>query len=179
MKNHEKMTCKSSNFSNRNLLLMIECFDRKFGSGYDPDKDIKVWEQYKLNDYVTVQLEENRNFDDMAYTRVYVKGKRIVECPRDGFVTEVGPEEDYKRHLFNVMYWLAKNYDTSLLNSRIAFPLLKALKNAGEKTAIAVFKDEIAKRFREGDEGVRAFLRQEGYLDYLTKEEQQLLLNHI
>ena len=63
------------------------------------------------------------------------------------------------------------NYDTRLLHSNIAFPLLKRLTSAGDLQAKKVFREEIAKRYESGNETVRRYLKNEGYLQYLDKNQ--------
>jgi len=62
------------------------------------------------------------------------------------------------------------NYDTRLLHSNLAFPLLKKLSDVGDALAKKVFKEEIGKRFQAGNENTQRFLIKEGYLKYLSKE---------
>jgi len=59
----------------------------------------------------------------------------------------------------------------------LAFPLLKKLTEVGDPIALRVFREEIAKRYFEGNENVKKFLRIEGYLNYLTEEELENLID--
>ena len=49
--------------------------------------------------------------------------------------------------------------------------MLKRLTEIGEKQAGKIFKEEIAIRFKEGNETVREYLRKEGFLEYLNSEQ--------
>ncbi len=86
------------------------------------------------------------------------------------------PEAQFWGHCSNLQAWYENDYDTRLLHSNLAFPLLKKLAEAGDTRAKKVFKDEIAKRFEKGNlNSVRYFL-ENGYLTYLNKEELECLL---
>ena len=91
-------------------------------------------------------------------------GKRI-----DGIL----PEVEFWGHCSNLQAWVENNYDTRLLHSNIAFPLLKRLYNLGDLIAKRVFKEEIAKRYSSNNSNVIKFLEEEGYLGFLKGEELQ------
>lgn len=67
--------------------------------------------------------------------------------------------------------WIAHDYDTRLLRMDDAFPILKALYEAGDTKAREVFKLEIVKRFLSGYIPVITYLISEGYLKYFEFEE--------
>jgi len=77
--------------------------------------------------------------------------------------------------LDNIQAWYENNYNTCLLHSNLAFPLLKALSKAGDKLALKVFKDEIAKRIHSCYPPVILFLIKNGYLEFLNQEEKTTL----
>lgn len=63
---------------------------------------------------------------------------------------DITPEEEFWGHCSNLQAWVENNYDTRLLHSNIAFPLLKKLTEAGDPNTNKVFKEEIARRFESG-----------------------------
>ncbi|MFX1479113.1 MAG: Rab family GTPase, partial [Promethearchaeota archaeon] len=65
--------------------------------------------------------------------------------------------------------------NTDILHTNIAFPLLNALVREGFQPAQKIFKEEIARRFNEGTFNSRRFLYLQGYLNYLSREEKQIL----
>ncbi|GAI72179.1 unnamed protein product, partial [marine sediment metagenome] len=67
--------------------------------------------------------------------------------------------------------WIDHNYDTRLLLKDDAFPILKALYEAGDNKATEVFKLEITKRFLSGYFPVITYLISEGYLKCFKFEE--------
>ena len=86
-------------------------------------------------------------------------------------VIDIPPEAKFWGHCSNLQAWAENNYDTRLLRSNLAFPLLKKLTEVGDPLAKNVFKEEIAKRLESGNENIRNFLFNEGYTKYLSYEE--------
>jgi len=64
---------------------------------------------------------------------------------------------------------------TDIIHSNLAFPLLKKLTEVGDPMPKRVFKEEIARRYKEGNITVRTYLEKEGYLNYLNKDELAIL----
>ncbi|MBD3194966.1 MAG: hypothetical protein GF317_07930, partial [Candidatus Lokiarchaeota archaeon] len=83
----------------------------------------------------------------------------------------ITPEEEFWGHCSNLQAWAEYGYDTRLLHSNLSFPLVKRLTEVGDPQARRVFKEEIVKRYYEGNENVRTFLRSEGYLEYISRDE--------
>ncbi len=90
-------------------------------------------------------------------------------------VDEIPAEERFWAHRSNIQAWVVHNYDTRLLHRNLAFPLLKKLTEAGDLTAKKVFKEEIAKRYSSGHPSVQEYLKEEGYLNFLSEEELAIL----
>ncbi len=103
---------------------------------------------------------------------------RLLE-PSDEFsrVDQIPPETEFWGHCSNLQAWYENDYNTKLLHSNLAFPLLKKLTEAGDLLARKVFKDEVAKRYNSGIESVRKFLESGNYLRFLTKEEFYSLID--
>jgi len=85
-------------------------------------------------------------------------------------------EQEFLGHCSNLHAWAEYEYDTRLLHSNLAFPLLKKLAERGDPIAKKRFAEEIVKRFRSGVRTIQDFLLEEEYLEYLTKEELGVLL---
>ncbi|MHA1150619.1 MAG: hypothetical protein ACTSR8_20555 [Promethearchaeota archaeon] len=92
---------------------------------------------------------------------------------------EVPPETEFWAHCSNLQAWYENSYDTQVLHSNLAFPLLKKLTHAGDSLASLVFKKEITKRFRSGNLNVMVFLIKGGYLDHLNIEEWENLYEEL
>ncbi len=103
--------------------------------------------------------------DELSYSTESIKPEEI------GLL----PEEEFWGHCSNLQAWSEHNYDTRLLHRGLAFPLLNKLTEVGDLIAKKVFKEEIAKRYTSGNKNVQEFLKKEGYLSYLTKEEFESL----
>jgi len=73
--------------------------------------------------------------------------------------------------LDNIHAWVENNYDTRLLHSNLAFPLLKELTNADDPLAKQALKEEIVKRYGSGYSSVVEYLSENHYDNYLTREE--------
>ncbi|MFO8019054.1 MAG: leucine-rich repeat domain-containing protein [Promethearchaeia archaeon] len=150
---------------------------------------------HKINKYLTVRLEGGR-------TMIYVNEKPFRSCttlilniPADqaeethqiNSIDEaaeiyserldsgrygIPPETEFWAHCSNLQAWAENDYDTRLLHSNIAFPLLKKLVEAGDKKALAAYKDEIFSRAEYGHIPTIKFLICNKYLEYLTREER-------
>ncbi|MGV9173171.1 MAG: leucine-rich repeat domain-containing protein [Promethearchaeia archaeon] len=150
---------------------------------------------YKLNKYLTVRLEAGR-------TMIYVNEKPFRSCttlilniPKDQVEQthqinsideaadiyaekldsgkyKIPPETEFWAHCSNLQAWVENDYDTRLLHSNIAFPLLKELVEAGDKKALGAYKDEIFKRIEYGHRPLIEFLISNNYLKHLNREER-------
>ena len=157
----------------------------------------KVWPEFRVNDYLTLRLENNR-------TNIYVGGRLFNHCKylllniaRDEFEDydelesideaaeilddsmhgvrfhkyDISPETEFWGHCSNIQAWYENEYDTRVLHRNLAFPLLQALIKAGDPLAKEVFKEEIALRLESGYPSVVMYLLKENYLEYLNQEE--------
>jgi len=91
--------------------------------------------------------------------------------------SKIPPEMEFWAHCSNLQAWAENDYDTRLLHSNLAFPLLKALTRVGDGKAKKIFKEEIVERYNSGCKNVREFLRRRKYLDYLSRNEFLCLLD--
>ncbi len=88
----------------------------------------------------------------------------------------LSPDLEFWGHCSNLQVWYENKYDTRLLHRNLAFPLLRALVEAGDPLAKKVFKEEIALRLTSGYRSVVQHLINEDYLKYLNSEELDSLL---
>ncbi len=170
-------------------------------SGPFPKYSFKINEHIKLiliknlnnNKYETKLLVNNENFIQCRHLFIIPTLERADENLKssiDDFSNELNystksikpedidllkPEEEFWGHCSNLQAWYEHNYDTRLLHRSIAFPLLYKLTEVGDAIAKKVFKEEIAKRYTSGNKNVQEFLKNEGYLNYLTKLEFEYL----
>ncbi len=152
--------------------------------------------EFKVNDYISLRFEDEKTVIYVAGKRfrqcinllldISIDGIRefdqidsideaseiLEKSTGDGDLPIIIPAEvEFWGHCSNLQVWFENNYDTRILHSNIAFPLLKKLSETGDKLALRVFKEEIAKRFSQGNESVRTFLIEEWYMDLLSREE--------
>ena len=83
----------------------------------------------------------------------------------------IPPHVEFWAHCSNLQVWAENEYNTQLLHSNLAFPLLRKLYFSNDPIAKIVFKKEIAKRLESGFPPVVEFLVLQKYLDYLSEDE--------
>ncbi len=88
----------------------------------------------------------------------------------------IPPETEFWGHCSNLQVWYEHDYDTRLIHSNLAFPLLRKLTEAGDPLAKIVFKTEIVKRYKNGTDATRDFLEIEKFLLYLPVDERLHLI---
>jgi hypothetical protein len=86
-------------------------------------------------------------------------------------------QTEFWGHCSNLQAWAEHDYNTNLLHSNLAFPLLRELSEAGDPKARKVYHEEVVKRYLAGNESVRSFLTIEGYLADLSIEERDIIFS--
>ncbi len=84
---------------------------------------------------------------------------------------KITPELNFFVTCSNLQTWVENDYDTHLIDYRLVFPLLISLAESGNAHAEVRLKEEIARRYHSGYEGVREFLDGTGIAQMLTPEE--------
>ncbi|MHA2038962.1 MAG: leucine-rich repeat domain-containing protein [Candidatus Hodarchaeales archaeon] len=155
--------------------------------------------EFKVNDYITLKLEDGITFIYIKGERFDQCKFLLLNIPIDNFTSfdniesideaadkldlsvefklkkfNLPPKVEFWGHCSNLQVWYENDYDTRLLHSNLAFPILKKLTEMGDVLAKRVFKNEIAKRFENGFTPVRNFLIEEGYLDFLSDDEIEI-----
>ena len=92
-------------------------------------------------------------------------------------INDIDVETEFWAHCSNLQVWAENNYNTRLLHSNLSFPLLKKLTEEGDLIARRRFKEEIGNRYFTGVESVQIYLEEEGYLEFLSKEEIRSFVN--
>ncbi len=162
---------------------------------------------YKVNDYLTLKLENDKTF-------IYIKNKRFINCIRlmlqipkvdienfeevnsideaaslhktlyqniifeDNQPHTITPEQEFWGHCSNIQAWAENEYDSRLIHSNIAFPLLKKLTEEGDPQAKRVYKNEIAERLSAGYIPVSIYLINNYFLNVFNEEERELLVKN-
>jgi len=123
-------------------------------------------------------LLEIESIDDLAQQSIddlTVDLEHSLERAEEGIIN-IPIEDRFWVHCSNLQVWAENNYNTRLIHSNLAFPLLKRLTEVGDFKAANLFKFEILKRFIDGSDITREFLIEEKYLDHLGEEEFRSVL---
>jgi len=200
----EENILKCKNCGSTDILQTIEGFVcRSCGILWNDDMEYSKLtkpKEFKVNDYLSLKLEGNstniyvkgRLFQQCKFLLLNIpideitsfdavesideaadKLDRSLENPSSNFM--IPPETEFWGHCSNLQVWYENNYDTRLIHSNLAFPLLKRLVEAGDVNAKKVSKEEIVNRYIEGNETVQTYLMEQGYLTNLESEELKLL----
>ena len=129
-----------------------------------PETDIEKYDGIESIDEVS-DLYDHYLIDNEMYKEEYGK---LYLSP---YSYNIPPETEFWGHCSNIQVWVEHDFDTRILHSNLAFPLLKELTKAGDPKAKRVFKEEIAKRISSGYYPTIKYLILEGYIFFLTIEE--------
>lgn len=125
---------------------------------------------------LNISIEETDNLKDInSIDEAVAKLNRSFEFSSQKEI-KISPEVQFWGHCSNLQAWYENNYNSCLIHSNIAFPLLRKLTEAGDLLANKVFKEEIAKRFEIGHLGTVQFLLYNNYLNFLNNVELECLL---
>jgi hypothetical protein len=164
--------------------------------------ELHPMKEFTINEFLSLKLEggktnlyvNDRLFEQCKFllihipievTEDYDEIKSIDEAAgilgwtdegQEGVEYNIDPETEFWGHCSNLQAWYENDYDTQLLHSNLAFPLLKHLTDCGDPSAKKVFKEEIAKRIESGYLPVVLYLIEEKYLRYLSSEELNVVL---
>lgn len=162
-------------------------------------------QEFKINRFITLKLENDRTLIYIAGKRFeqckrlllnipVENGKSSVEIESIDEAAEklgysrkkvgensikISPETEFWAHCSNLQAWDEHDYDTRLLRSNLAFPLLKKLTEEGDLLARRVFREEIAKRLESNHLPTIQYLVNEGYLSYLNKDELDNIMRNL
>ncbi len=158
-------------------------------------------EEFVINEYLVIKLEEdsvniyvnNEMFRQCKYLLLVnpleeenheeinsideAKDLLNTKLEKDVHPEDLGitKKEEFWAHCSNIQAWVENDYDTRLIHSNLAFPLLRKLQELGDSKAIRTFKDEIAKRFSSGHLSTVIYLIENDYLEHLNDEELAVL----
>lgn len=126
---------------------------------------------------LNIPVEKISSFDEVDSVDEAAERLDHSEEPRKNTVKEIPPEVEFWGHCSNLQAWVENNYDTRIIHSNLAFPLLRALLVRGDPIAERVINEEVAKRLMRGTFNTIRFLILEGYFDYLSDEEVQTIVS--
>lgn len=164
-----------------------------------------ITKSHKINDFLSVKLENgrteiyvmNERFMQCKFLLLNIAKETIKDYDNISSIDEaadvydrslefpdknnisISPEEEFRGHCSNLEAWAQYDYDTRLLHSNLAFPLLRKLTELGDPIAQRVFKEEIVRRYKSGYTNTIIYLTKRGYLNYLSPEEFELLIDDV
>jgi len=145
----------------------------------DEKTNIYVNEEYFMHCrflLVNVSIDEMKNYDNIESIDEATEIMGWREGRQERVKYEIDPDTEFWGHCSNLQAWYEHDYDTRLLHSSLAFPLLKELVYAGDPVAKKVFKEEIIKRFNSGYPSIINYILEHGLLLQLNNEECESLL---
>ena len=121
--------------------------------------------------YLLLKLKPDGEYEDIRSIDDIAEGldNRLERVP--GELVGLTPEQEFIGHCSNIQAWVENDYNTKILHSSIAFPLLRKLTELGDLKAKQAFAEEIVIRFLEGNSTVREYLNIGGYLNHLNKTQ--------
>ncbi len=160
---------------------------------------------FVVNEYITLKLEnkktniyiKGRYYGHCKYLLMNIPTEDLVKVNEYSSIDQasenldgtletgktsdhgIQPGVEFWGHCSNLQAWAEHNYNTNLLHRNLAFSLLKKLQSVGDPIAKKVFKEEIAKRFAVGYENVMNYLLACDYLEYLSAEEMESVLEEM
>lgn len=160
--------------------------------------------KFVINDYITLKLEDGLTniyisgelFIQSKYLLLNIPVKQVKEFDKiesmdqvadiltwtDGAQAGIGytiePESEFWGHCSNLQAWYEHGYDTRLLHSSLAFPLLKKLEEVGDPLAREIFREEILSRFESGYPTVIAYLVETRLLRYLNRDQVKSVIEY-
>jgi len=124
-----------------------------------------------------IPIEQASSFDEIESIDEAAEKLDHSEEPREKHVSQIPPEVEFWGHCSNLQAWYENDYDSRLLHSNLAFPLLKELLILGDLIAERVISEEIAKRLMNGTFSTVRYLLVEEYFDLLRDEEVQAMIS--
>jgi len=161
--------------------------------------------EHKINDFITLRLEDGitniyingKLFHHCKYLILEVPLNKIKITRDIDSIDEaqeklnhseqiywehksmIPPETEFWGHCSNIQAWVENDYDTRILHSNLAFPLLRELTEAGDPIAKKVFKKEIKKRIESSYPNVIEFLIIGGFIDFINEGQIDQILKKI
>jgi len=158
--------------------------------------------EYKINDYISLKLEDYKTYIYIKGEKFLNCIRLVLQIPKktiedfdeinsideasklyktlyqntimEDFDThDITAEQEFWGHCSNIEAWCENEYDTRLIHSNIAFPLLKKLAEAGDPTANKVYKSEIAVRIGAEYLPVAIYLINNFYFLIFNDEEME------
>ncbi|MEJ2248498.1 MAG: hypothetical protein P8Y70_01225 [Candidatus Lokiarchaeota archaeon] len=163
------------------LSLKLE-FGRWDEEGYEIDYGketykVRIYIKNKPFRFCTYLLIVNPQEDDrLKEIESIDDAKKILNKDLERKVTpadlNISPEEEFWAHCSNIQAWYEHDYDTRLLDSKLAFPLLRKLMKLGDPKARKAYSKEVMERYAKGTRDIRSMLLHWDLFKYVPFEEQ-------
>lgn len=128
---------------------------------------------------INIPVNQRRNFDDFnSIDEIKDHLDNSLEHEKANSF-QISPEVEFWAHCSNLQAWAENDYNTNLIHSNLAFPLLKQLYNAGDPKARTVFKEEILKRLESNYPPIFEYLIARGFFAYLSREEIEMVTSDL
>ncbi|TFF94662.1 MAG: hypothetical protein EU544_04205 [Promethearchaeota archaeon] len=102
------------------------------------------------------EFEEIKSIDEAAELYQTLYENKILETDDEDH--SISPEQEFWGHSSNLHAWVENDYDTRLIHSNLALPLLKELNEIGAKRAKQRFREEVLNRYRYGNESTQSYI---------------------
>ncbi|KKK74635.1 hypothetical protein LCGC14_2881780, partial [marine sediment metagenome] len=106
-------------------------------------------------------LDEIESIDEVA-----IRSEKSLESFYNNKSKNISPELEFWGHSSNLQVWYEEDYNTNIIHSNLAFPLLKRLTEVGDPKAEKVFNEEIGKRLSSKTESTIKFLLEEDIIHF-------------
>ncbi len=137
---------------------------------------------FKQCTYLLLTIPKNRAEEFADIKSIDDTAERLDKSMHDAIESKkinIPPRVEFWGHCSNLQAWTENGYDLNLIHSNLGFPLLKKLSELGDPQATAVFKEEVVRRFREGDFKTKQYLLLEFYFRNFTKEELDIVFENL
>ena len=163
--------------------------------------------EFKINQYITLKLESGitniyvseEEFMQCKFLLLNIPIRKFdylsnldsideISERLDGSLEPIGgrktkvvvpSETEFWGHCSNLQICSEHDYDTNLLHSNLAFPLLRRLTEVNDLQAKEVFKEEITKRLKSGYLPVIVYLAENGYFEQFNPDELSQIFGEI
>ena len=144
------------------------------------DKD-RISKDVIISRHLTLKLIDNK-------TIVYVYNDPVIQCKfydaaegLDSFPKQASkkldPETAFETHCNNLKRWVENSYDSKSLPRKITFPLLRELAEEGDNKANKRLREEVIRRYLEGNLTKMEYRILEEYLPFLDEEDIDRILH--
>ncbi len=186
-------------------VIFILLFSSIFFIDYILKKKEGPKKEYQINDYLVLKLEnktttiyvDGKQFIQCKFLLLNISSDKVRDFDDIESIDEaaerlnhdleyqnkirikIPPEIEFWAHCSNLQVWAEYDYNPRLLHSNLAYPLLKAITDAGDPIAKEKFKQETKLRFESLNFSTQQYLIENGYLNYFNKEERNELFKLI